>query len=87
MLVVSKSDNKKLLKLQKVKLLGVSSQEVSHFWQAPLFAKMPSNTALITSVCLHTVILNQSTSATPILQENSPSNYCCISQPRGGPEP
>lgn len=52
MLVVSKSD-KKLLQLQKVKLPGVRSQEVSHFWQAPLFSKMPFNTALITSVCLH----------------------------------
>lgn len=61
MLVVSKSDNKKLLQLQNVKTPGVSSQEFSHFWQAPLFAKMPSNTALVTSMYLHTVILNQST--------------------------
>lgn len=79
MLAGSKSDNKKLLQLQKVEPLGVSSQEVSWFWQTSLFAKMPSNTALISSVCVHAATLNQSSSATPILQQNSPCSHSPIS--------
>lgn len=70
---------KKLLQLQKVEPLGVSSQEVSWFWQASLFAKMPSNTALISSVCVHTAILNQSSSVIPILQQTSPCSNSPIS--------